>query len=175
MILLQLDYQAGSRPFPWAGAGMLAVAALALALIAAYYQDMAGKIEYWNAKAGIVDKGHGHTLPGPATGANEVVAEIKHANEVLRKITLPWDALFQAVEWSSGKDVALLAMEPDAERRVVKISAEAKNVQALMSYMRHLEEQKIFSSVYLQSHQVQLKNPEKPVRFTLVASWAVTP
>jgi len=91
--------------------------------------------------------------------------EIKHANEVLQQLTLPWGKLFQAMESSSGKQVALLAMEPDAEKQVVKISGEAKDIAAVLDYIRRLAAQQVFSSVYLQSHQIQQQDPEKPVRF----------
>lgn len=174
MTRLQLDYQVG-KPFPWAGAVLLALALLVSSLIGAYYHYVIERTAYWEAKTGRVEKGSESHVSADARTTNDLAMEIRHANEVLNKITLPWNTLFQAVEWSSGKDVALLAMEPDADKHVVKISAEAKNIAAVMSYLRHLEAQDIFSSVYLQSHQVQLRNPEKPVRFTLVASWKVTP
>ncbi len=157
------------------GVVLLGLAMLVSAAVGVYYHHVVEKTADWDAKSGLTERGSARHSSASLSRAEDVGVEIKHANEVLNKITLPWDALFQAVEWSSGKDVALLAMEPNAERHVVRISAEAKNIPALMSYLRHLEEQKIFNSVYLQSHQVQQRNPEKPVRFTLVATWIVTP
>ncbi len=173
MIRLQLDYQRGARPFPLAGAVLLGVATLVSAGAGAYYHNVIESTAYWEAKSGVA--AHGPARHSSASLNGDLGAEIRRANEVLNRITLPWDAMFQAVEWSSGKDVALLAMEPNAERHVVRISAEAKNIPAVMSYLRHLEEQKIFSTVYLQSHQVQQRSADKPVRFTLIATWGATP
>lgn len=174
-MMLRLDYQKRTRPFPWAGVGLLAVALAALALSAAYYHAMLGQIGYWEARTGQAQRASARPAASSQRELNEMALEIKHANEVLSQLTLPWDKLFQAVEWSSGNDVALLTIEPDAEKHEVKISGEAKNVAAIMSYIKHLAAQEAFSNVYLQSHQVQQHNLEKPVRFALVVAWKVAP
>ncbi len=172
MTELRLDYQAATKPFPWAGAVLFAIAVAVAVAAGAYYRNLQGSIAYWEASAGTDGRALGnHAVTVRASG--EMVLEIKHANEVLNKITLPWDRLFRAVEWSSGKDVALLGMEPNAEKNEVKISGEAKNMAAVLNYLKHLSAQDIFSSVYLRSHQVQQQDPDKPVRFTLVAAWRV--
>lgn len=175
MLQLDLDYQHSMKPFPWAGVILLVLAFGALALGNTYYQGLNEKIGYWEFKSGQVLRATQRHVANNPREINNMALEIKHANEVLNQITLPWDKLFQAVEWSSGKDVALLTIEPDAEKRVVKISGEAKNIEGVLSYVKHLSEQEIFTSVYLQSHQVQEQNPEKPVRFSLVAAWKETP
>lgn len=175
MSQLDLDYQRSMTPFPWAGVVLLLLAFGALALVDLYYRGLTEKIGYWEFKSGQVLKATQRRMASSPREIKDMEQEIKHANEVLNQITLPWDKLFQAVEWSSGKDVALLTIEPDAEKHVVKISGEAKNIEGVLSYVRHLSEQEIFSSVYLQSHKVQQQNPEKPVRFALVAAWKETP
>jgi hypothetical protein len=172
---LYLDYRSSLKPIPWAGLALLALALAVLALAGVYYHDTLEQIGYWEAQSGLAERAAGRKMPGSQREINEMVLEIKHANEVLDQITLPWDKLFQAVEWSSGKDVALLTIEPDTEKHEVKISGEAKNIEAVLGYIKHLSTQDVFSSVYLQSHQVQKRNPEKPVRFALVVAWKVTP
>jgi len=175
MLPLNLDYQRSTKPFPWAGVVLLLLSFGALALIDIYYRGLTEKIGYWEFKSGQVLRATHRNMANSPREINDMASEIKHANEVLNQITLPWDRLFQAVEWSSGKDVALLTIEPDAEKHVVKISGEAKNIEGVLNYVRHLSEQEIFNSVYLQSHQVQQQNPEKPVRFALIAAWKETP
>jgi hypothetical protein len=175
MTQLYLDYQNSQKPFPWAGVVLLLLALSSLALADIYYQGMSEKIGYWEAKAGLVLRASERQTTGSQREIKDTAQEIRHANEVLNQITMPWDKLFQALEWSTGKDMALLAVEPDAEKREVKISGEAKNIPAVLGYLRHLSDQQIFSSVYLQSHQVQQQSPEQPVRFTLIATWKVMP
>jgi len=179
MVQLRLDYQSSMQPFPWAGAVLLAAALTVLLLAGAYYLELAGEVVSWEAKTG---QAMAPDQPSPARqaaasqrGTTDTLLEIKHANAVLQQLSLPWGNLFRAIESSSGKQVALLAMEPDAEKHVVKISGEAKDIEAALGYVKRLAAQEVFSSVYLQSHQVQQQDPEKPVRFVLLAAWKVTP
>ena len=174
MARLDLDYQSRLKPFPWAGLALLALALLASVLVAVYYRGVTEEIVNLESTTGKA-RAAGRQMTGSEREMKEMALEIKHANDVLGQITLPWDKLFQAVEWSSGKDIALLTIEPDAEKHVVKISGEAKNIAGVLNYLKHLAAQEIFNSVYLQSHQVQEQNPEKPVRFALVAAWKEAP
>ncbi len=168
---IRLDYRVGARPFPWAGAALLGVAVVALALSGAYYYASVEQADYWEAKAGQAGGDPARQAAADPRDAKETALEIRHANQVLGEITIPWDSLFQAVEWSSGRDVALLTIEPDAEKHQVKISGEAKNISALWNYMGHLAAQDAFSRVMLRSHQVQRREQEHPVRFALIVEW----
>lgn len=171
---LDLDYQNSHGGVPWRGWVLLAVSLGLLALSAVRYGELNQAAEQWEEKADRMERG----TPRPSRGggltereARDTVLEVKHANEVLHRLTLPWQPLFQAIESSGSKEVALLAMEPDLEKRVVKISGEAKNLMAMLDYIRRLEAQPVFGTVYLQSHQIQQHDPEKPVRFALLAAW----
>ncbi len=172
---IYLDFQRSNKPLPWAGVMVILLAVIVLALVDLYYRGLTEKIGYWEAKSGQVSRAAEQQVSSSPRDIHDMALEIKRANEVLNQISIPWNKLFQAVEWSSGRDVALLTIEPDAEQHLVKISGEGKNIEAAFSYVRHLSEQEIFTSVYLQSHQVQLQNPERPVRFALVATWRETP
>ena len=97
--------------------------------------------------------------------------EVKQANQVVRQLSLPWNALFKAVETSGGKSIALLSLEPDLQKGTVKISGEAKDFDALLEYVRQLSKREVFGSVLLQNHQIQQDIPEKPLRFSLLAHW----
>ncbi len=175
MTRLDLDYQATMKPLPWAGVGLLGVSLLVATLVAVYYRGVTEQIGYWESAVGEASRAVGRQMSGSEREMREMALEIRHANEVLGQLTLPWDKLFRAVEWSSGKDVALLTIEPDAEKREVKITGEAKDIPALLSYIRQLAAQEPFNSVYLERHQVQEKAPLKPVRFSLVAGWSAAP
>ncbi|WP_435626530.1 hypothetical protein [Candidatus Ferrigenium straubiae] len=172
MTMLRLDYQQ-NLPFPWVGPALLALTLVVLTLTVAYYVELNGKAISWEDRLDQIERGQGRL--SPSGGREDVVQEVKRANEVLRQLTLPWDELFRAVDSAAGKEVVLLAMEPDAEKHMVKISGEAKNLAALLKYIMQLEEQSVFGPVYLQSHQVQQQNPDRPVRFSLLAVWREKP
>jgi hypothetical protein len=93
---------------------------------------------------------------------------------VVRQLTLPWEQLFEAVESAGSKHIALLALEPDTEKKLVKINGEARDLAVLLNYITRLEKQEVFGPVYLQSHQVQ-QGSETSVRFSLLAVWRGTP
>jgi Tfp pilus assembly protein PilN len=177
MTTLRLDYQQ-STPFPWAGLVLLALVTIALILTGNYYLNLSDSASSWEAKLSrLKDKGalRGSAQRNTELGAAELAQEINNANEVLRQMSVPWESFFQAIESSGGTKVTLLALDPDIEKRQVKISGEAKNYNSLTSYIVELEKQPVFASVYLQNHHVQLQDPDKPVRFILLATWRENP
>jgi hypothetical protein len=177
MRALSLDYQRSARPFPWLGLAMLVSALLALALMGGYYHELSQRIELWESRVDHDERLAGHRAralqPATVQAAREQALEVQHANQVLRQLSLPWDTLFKAVESSGGKDIALLSMEPDLRKGTVTISAEAKNFDAMLEYVRQLGKRDVFDSVLLQNHQVQQTDPQKPIRFSLLAVWKV--
>jgi Tfp pilus assembly protein PilN len=68
--------------------------------------------------------------------------------------------------------VALLAVEPSAARRSVRLSAEARDAQAMLAWLQALQRDARLAQVLLVSHQVQTQTPGTPVRFQIQASWA---
>jgi Tfp pilus assembly protein PilN len=177
MRALQLDYQRSVRPIPWLGLGVLASALVALALMASHYHQLGQHIALWEARAAHVERLSSHRaralLPLSGQAAREQALEVQHANQVLRKLSLPWDMLFRAVESAGGESVALLSMEPDIQKGTVRISGEAKNFAAMLDYIRQLGARDVFGSVHLQNHQIRQDDPQKPVRFSLLAAWKV--
>lgn len=174
MSRLHLDYQRSMKPFPWEGTLLLVVALIALVAIGIYFRDLTLRADYWESRAERIEHAAQRLLPGRRAAepvAADVALEVKHANEVLRQLSVPWDSLFQAVESTGSKDVTLLMLEPDTEKRLVKISGEAKNIAAMLDYIKLLENREVLGTVFLQSHHVQLQDPQKPVRFVLLAIW----
>lgn len=171
---LSLDYRCGSLAQHRIGMGVLALALMAVVAMGGYYRNLtaqSARLESQVEKIGQrLHRGHERAMPASAD-AQQVGAEIKAANEVIMQLTLPWNELFNALEETNTSDIALLGIEPDSRKRVVRLSGEAKNATALLEYIRLLQANKAMSSVYLRRQQVEEQNPEKPVRFTLDASW----
>lgn len=171
---LQLDYQRGMKSFPWEGLLLLAVAMALLLASGIHYRGLINQAALWEAKAEQIGRSAQRMKPGDRSSA-ALALEVKGANEVLRQLTIPWGDLFQTLETTAGKNVALLTLEPDTGKSQVKISGEAKNMAAMLDYIQRLENRDAFGTVYLQSHHVQMQDPEKPVRFVLQATWADQP
>lgn len=157
---------------------MLVLALIALALTGLYYHDLSNKVGRWEAHAERMKHASQHQILISRSGKRmpeDLALEVKNANKALLQLSLPWERLFQAVESAGSKEVALLALEPDTEKQMVKIRGEAKNIPELLDYIKRLEERDVFGTVYLQSHQVQQQDTDKPVRFALLAFWRERP
>ncbi len=105
---------------------------------------------------------------------NHLRSELKQANGVVELLSLPWNALFADIEASQDDKVALLAIEPDPEKHTLMITAEAKDYDAMLSYMRLLQTRTSIKNVYLKSHLLELDSAEVPIRFVIVASWGAS-
>jgi Tfp pilus assembly protein PilN len=178
MQTLHLDYQKVFRPFPTLGAIMLGGALVVAILSAWQYSYFVDVLTAWEVRGKEVKRlAEQHNVGRPAgpQDKEQLALETNRANEVLRRITLPWGELFKAVESAAPKHVALLALDPDADKQVMKIVAEAKDIAAMLDYMHTLEGRELFRTVTLQSHQVQQQDPQRPIRFSLVAAWQDQP
>ena len=173
MRALDLDFRRADRQARWAGIALLA-AGLAVAIAAgAQYVQLAE--EFAQAEASVRQSGIAARKPAaeirPSGDLQKVALEMKRASEVAIALKLPWNDLFASVEASGTPNVALLSIESDTGKRQVKISAEAKDLESMLDYLRFLGSQPKLANVYLQSHQVQEQDPQHPVRFVLGSDW----
>ena len=102
-------------------------------------------------------------------------AELKAANNVISHLSLPWDDLFNEIESTMSDQVTLLSVEPDTEKKELRITAETKDFDGVLAYTKKLQTASLLQNVYVVSHQIQLQDPQKPVRFLIVAKWLNEP
>ncbi len=170
---LKLDFQRKTASIG-GGVVLLGMALLLGGKLFADYRGVIAEIERGETTLLRLERLAGHkTLDPGKLDANQYSPEIKRANEVIDQLALPWDQLFAAVEEATGKDVALLTIQPDKRKGEVAISGEARDVAAMLDYVRRLNEAKPLHKVDLLSHQIQQQDPQKPVRFNLSAKWIV--
>lgn len=174
MRALTLDFQRAARVIPWVGMLLLLIGAIVVGQVVNHERELAGQIELANARLEVLARG-GQYKPAQAIDPETLQQEIRHANEILQQLALPWGALFKVLETSNEKEIALLSIQPDAGKRVLRLAGEAKNFDALLAYIARLEQSPMLHQVYLASHELRLQDAEKPVRFALVANWTVQP
>ena len=175
MHALELDFRGGPASAGWPGAVVLAAAVAAGLLLWNDYRQIAAEtaaVESNLRAAGTAMRRKAAPVR-PAADLQKAHLEVKRASEVLAQLKLPWNELFVSVESAKLPDVALLGVESDTEKRHVKISAEAKDLQGMLDYLRFLQTQPTLGQIYLQSHQYQQQDPQHPVRFVLGADWTV--
>lgn len=94
----------------------------------------------------------------------------KAAAGVARDLQVPWAEMLGALEAVQARDVALLGVEPSAMRHNIRITAEAKSLDAMLNYVDALRSD-AFPEVTLASHQIEVQTPGTPVRFIVQARW----
>ena len=105
------------------------------------------------------------------TGPRITEPQAAAVNAAVMQLNLPWRALQDAIDASTPSNIAMLALEPDARKRSMKITAEAKTSDAMISYVEKLKEQELFSSVALSRHEINEQDPARPIRFQIEAEW----
>ena len=98
-------------------------------------------------------------------------AQIAAANRAIRQLNLPWRDVFDALEEAASKEVSVVAIEPEAQHRTVRVSAEVANADDMVAFIRRLKQQPQFETVSLRTHRVEERDPNHPLRFTVEAVW----
>jgi len=165
---IELDFQ--RRPGPSVSGWLLMLGAVAaIGGVVHVRQLLAHDSELQVARLARLQTTGMAVASAPADAADDptVVA----ARQALDKSRLPWNALFSALESADGADVALLAIAPDVTRRQVKIQAEARNLNAMLAFHQHLQQQPTLTHAVLVEHTIAKDKPDTPVRFQIIATW----
>ena len=173
MRALNLDFRRGRGDKKWAGVALLSIAGAAAFASGVHYSRSADALALAQAEAyrsGAAVRRLA-IATRPRSDLQKVALEAKRAREIATQLKVPWNDLFASVEAAGTQDVALLSIESDTGKRRVKISAEARDLAAMLQYLRALGAQPGLADVYLQNHQVQQQDPQHPVRFVLGADW----
>jgi Tfp pilus assembly protein PilN len=92
-------------------------------------------------------------------------------NAAILQLNLPWRSLQDALRAATPSTVALLALEPDARKRTLRITAEARGSDEMIGYVEQLQRQEWFASVTLARHEINDQDPNHPLRFQIDAQW----
>lgn len=92
-------------------------------------------------------------------------------NAAVQQLNIPWSDIFDAIETATPASIALISLEPDVKKQLVKGSAEALNSDGMIAYLELLKKQPLFVNVMLIKHEVTLQDPYKPLRFEFEAQW----
>jgi hypothetical protein len=165
---LDLDHLAPARRPRWAGYLVLALSLLAAGEISQRYREAQLAMERNAEVQGMLNV---QRTPVKSIPRGQLEEQVKNAETVVHQLTLPWGRLIETLEATGSKDIAILQLQPDAQQRVLRISAEARNQEAMVEYLRRLSEVNGFAYVHLLNHQVQQENPQRPIQFAAQASF----
>ena len=164
---LQIDYARAPRQRRWPGVLLLGVAVAVAAALSARFQDLQVEL----ARTFVPAAPAGASIRGaPQTQAAQLDARRKNAEAVMRQLALPWPAYVQGLEEAAVPQVVLLQVHPDAQQRIVRVTAEAPDKQLMTEYLRKLALGKAFSEVHLLGYRVQEDGNAPAIQFSIQAA-----
>ena len=108
-------------------------------------------------------------VTAPAPKITEQQAAV--VNGAIMQLNLPWRALHDAIGAATLPNIAMLSLEPDPRKSSIKITAEAKTSDEMITYVESLKKQELFVDVLLMRHEVSEQDPNRPIRFQIEAVW----
>lgn len=174
---LALNFMPQRRKFSMAGLRWLG-AALLLFGLAATVTGLQLAENAQRTRALATQNGSTKTVPvkvlQPARAPAGELARAALVRQTALELATPWADLLTSLE-AAPANVALLSVEPSANKRSITLTAEAASPGEMLGYLQALQADKHLANVVLMSHQVQLQTPGKPLRFKLHANWGETP
>lgn len=161
---LELDYLVAPRRPLWMGLIVLAGSIGLAGWLATSYMEARQELARLETAAGLAGPERRAAPPAPPRED-----EIRRAEAVVKSLTLPWAGLIRAIEQAATREVAILQLEPSAETRVVRVTAEAKSREAMFDYLRRLGAAGGIGEVHLVHHQVLREDPQRPLQFSVQA------
>ncbi|MEI7917182.1 MAG: PilN domain-containing protein [Methylophilaceae bacterium] len=171
---LNLDYRQDHRLVRYSAYLMLFISLVLSIVLLMHYSHVSHENENLTA---LIEKIEGKALPNRTTSSGaELNLEqqkelIVFSNQIVNKLNLPWADLFDSLGKAHSDEVALLGIEPNIKKGVVKLNGEARNFKAMFDFMRDLNKKSGMTKVYLIEHKVNEQDPDRPIHFTLEASW----
>jgi hypothetical protein len=173
MSAIHLDYALSRKPSVL-GLVMFALALLALLTIWQRHHNINQELVMLDQSILQLKASKGLQPAEPqlqAKSSADLLDKIQEAKKLASFLMIPWGDVLSALEAAALNDLALLAIEPDAKKRQLKITAEAKNKDILFSYLEKLEASDELANVYLLKHEIVEDVDQHPIRFVAVATW----
>jgi hypothetical protein len=101
--------------------------------------------------------------------------ELKAGRMLSSALTVPWDDFFREFETNTQADVTLLALVPDPSTGMVEVTAESRNLSAMVDYYEQFAASSRFTHAFVNEHEVITADPQKPVRFVMSGRWILNP
>ena len=170
---IELDFARTKPRVRKLGLALLGIGIVGASLALLDYRRVATQIEGLQLRIAAVAPGHRAVAhdQGAARAADD-------ARDAVTELSTPWSLLLRELELASQDSkgtVAVLGVEPDREKRQVHVVAEARTLPVALSYVERLQQSEALRYPMLESHEVQSKDPEHPVRFQIRADWRLAP
>jgi hypothetical protein len=169
---VELDYLAPARSPKWPGIVLLMVSLGVASELFMRYRELQAELTRLQLAGSLMPA---QRRPAAPPSRERLDAEMRNAASVVRQLALPWAPLIQALEASATREVAILQLQPDAETRSVRLTAEARTREAMFAYLRRLAAAPVLADVHVVNHQVQRDDPQRPIQFSVLAALKPAP
>jgi Tfp pilus assembly protein PilN len=174
-MIQRLDIDFARRPPRFAPAGLIVLCIAVCALLASGVKLWQARDDNEQTQERLDEARHrlfsrAHPVKAQSTPAT-MLAE-KQGLAVLRELTVPWQDLLSIVEDYPDHDVALIGIDQNPVQSQIRITAEAKNFDAMIAYLRYLQSSKLLREAVLNDHEIEANVPGAPVRFQVTAVWS---
>lgn len=171
-----LDFQPPRRSRPLGWGLLLAGGVLVLVCLAGqwYLDHQAGQQQgQLHSTRRALNGDNERTPAATPTQTREQAQNLAEMRKVAQQLRRPWERLFATLESLPRKDIALLSLTPDARKGQLRLTAEARDLEAMLDFHRRLEASDELSDVSLLSHEIVAGVAEHPVLFNLSATWEI--
>jgi Tfp pilus assembly protein PilN len=168
---LQLDFVVPRRRGRALGIAVLAVSLAVAGGLVFKYRETQQRLQQLAAAEALLSGAR----PAPVIPRERLEGEMKSAQATVRQLALPWAQLIDSLERAATKEVAVLHIQPDAQSRVLRVTAETRREERMLEYLRRLGATGNFVEVHLVSHQVREDDPQRPIQFSVQASFRGAP
>ena len=171
---IDFDYAVRRSRSGWVLLGTGALAAIAVAVVYAGLAEQSAQWEQVTQKAAHRSAASAAARDNP-DDRRRFLVQVEAANEVIGRLSLPWNELFRSIEDSATDTVALLSVQPQPQQHLVTLNGEAKSYADVLEYMQRLDSSGAFTHTRLLSHKVKREDPRHPVAFAIAANWRIAP
>jgi hypothetical protein len=169
-LLISVDFSGRRTPLTLAGTLLLLVGALATTAACVEYRRLEAARDGLELKV-TAAKRSAHRDPAQAGRDASFVQEVGH---LAQELTTPWTPLLaelEAASQDSASDIALLSVEPDQSKHIVRVTGESRDLPRVLAYVGRLQTSTLLRYPMLENHEVRSDDPQRPVRFAVSAEW----
>ena len=171
----EIDFVARRRAPGWLGWLALALGCAAAAFAAERYDTLGGQVEAQRADNRRAARAaeQARVLARRDQEDAGLRARLDVARTLSLQMARDWQPLFADLEALAGKhaDVALLSVEPDAARGLLRVTGEAKDLNALFAYAESFADVSSLMAPRIEVFEFKQREGMQVVAFSLRLNW----
>jgi hypothetical protein len=98
-------------------------------------------------------------------------SKIEAISQPIKQLNFPWSDLFDALESATTPAIALIEIDADASKGLLKIQAESETANEMIVFVENMKRETIFFDTYIIKHEILDLSSEKALRFSIETKW----